>query len=338
MGINKIGSLFADAGNAAKNVFDKAKEKTILVVDQNDNGKFDIGDVSAMADAVGSALKKGATTVKESAKERRRKMDLKTLRPIFPYTLDQAEFMMSKFIRVTDRDKKYAENDVCQGSIGFLADKSGLRIVNLFKDSLDAFGLSFYPDIDCEFYYVNPADRNNYISLDGYFSYLKTVRINELQRVAQALGATHFKVTYKEEHTSSYKVKGKAQVAAVERMHDTSEEYSLERAHDTSEKKYSMINVAAEMFMDGHAPQMPELVYLSKNDNVQNLIHLRMTGGEGFHHHKISINMGNSSGIKESEAVKIDAVLSVMNVSSNISVAREARSESCKYLEYEIDF
>ena len=49
------------------------------------------------------------------------------------------------------------------------------------------------------------------------------------------------------------------------------------------------------MFMNGHFPRMPELVYLLKNDKVQNLIHLRMTGGEGFRHHNISIKMSNSS-------------------------------------------
>ena len=55
----------------------------------------------------------------------------------------------------------------------FLSDKGGLRVVNIFKDSLDVFGL-----------------------------YLKMIRINELQRSAQDLGAKHFKVTYKEERTS----------------------------------------------------------------------------------------------------------------------------------------
>ena len=238
---------------------------------------------------------------------------------------------MSKLIRVVDRDKKYAESDVCHGSIGFLSDKGGLRVVNIFKDSLDAFGLTFYPDIDCEFYYVNPTDRDNYISLDDYFSYLKMVRINELQRVAQELGAKHFRVTYKEERTTFSETKGKAQIKAQKVV-------SADGDYDASEKKYSMIDVAAEMHMDGHAPQKPELVYLLKDNNVQNLIHLRMTGGDGFHHHKISIKMSNSSGIKESDAVKIDAVLKGLKVSGNATVVNEAKNESRRYLEYEIDF
>lgn len=327
----KLGNVLIDAGNAAKGAFEKAKEKAIRAVDQNDDGKFDAADVSAVAGAVGSAMKKGAAAVKESAEESRKRMDLKVLQPIFPNTLSQADFLMSKLIRVVDRDKKHAESDVCQGSIGFLTDKGGLRVVNLFTDALDSFGLSFYPDMDCEFYYVNPADRDNYIALDEYFGYLKMVRINELQRVAQDLGAKHFKVTYKEERASFSEVKGKIQVKAG-KVDDVEGEY------DTTQKKYSMVDVAAEMYMAGHAPQIPTLVYLAKDDNIKNLIHLRMTGGDDFHNHRISIKMSNSSGIRESDAVKIDAVLKGMKVSGNATVASEANNESRRYLEYEIDF
>lgn len=58
---------------------------------------------------------------------------------------------MPHFIRVTERDKKRAESEVCQGAIGYWSD------------------------------------------------YLKQVRISELQKIAQDLGAKHFRVTYKEE-------------------------------------------------------------------------------------------------------------------------------------------
>ena len=51
---------------------------------------------------------------------------------------------MSKFIRITERDKKHAESEVCKGSIGYVSEQKGLRIVNIFQDSIDAFGLTFY--------------------------------------------------------------------------------------------------------------------------------------------------------------------------------------------------
>lgn len=325
----KIAEFINNAGTAAKSAIDKAKEKTISVIDQNEDGTFDMSDVSVVADAVGDAVKKGANTLKETAEESHRIAELKRLRPIFPSTLDETDFVLTKLIRVLDRDKKYVESEVCQGSIGYKSEKSGFHIINLFKDSIDKFGLTFYPDSDCEFYYVNPTDRDNYISLDDYFSYLKLVRINELQRVAMELGAKYFKVTYKEESTSFSDVSVKAQLKADKAA-------NVDGKHDASEKKYSMINVAAENSMDGHEPKCPNLVYLAKDDSVNNLINLRMNGN--LKSQKISIKMSNSSGIKESDAVKIDAALKGMKVSGNTTVSAEAKNESRRYLEYEISF
>lgn len=328
---NKFGKFLENAGNAAKGAFDKAKEITIQVVDQNDDGKFDMNDVTSVVNVVGDTMKKGADAVMESAEESRKRLDMKALQPIFVDTLDQTEFLMSKLIHVTERDKKHAESDVCQGSIGYMSDKGGLHVVNIFRDSIDTFGLSFYPDADCEFYYVNPTDRDNYISLDSYFSYMKMVRINELQRVAQELGAKHFKVTYKEEQTSFSDTKAGAHLKLGKNQ-------GAGASHETAEKKYSVVDVAAELNMTGHAPRKPELKYLAKDDSVQNLVYLRMNGGEDFHSHRISIKMSNSSGIRESDAAKIDTVLKGMKVAGNATVFNEAKNESRRYLEYEIEF
>ena len=76
-------------------------------------------------------------------------------------------------------------------------------VMNIFLDSVNVYGISFYPNYDSEFYYVNPVDSDNYIVLDEYFDYLKQVRVGELQKIAQDLGAKHFRVTYKEENAFS---------------------------------------------------------------------------------------------------------------------------------------
>lgn len=71
------------------------------------------------------------------------------------------------------------------------------------------YGLSFYPNSEGEFYYVDPINKDNYIALDEYFNYLKQVRISELQKIAQDLGAKYFRVTYKEEKSSFTEKKGR---------------------------------------------------------------------------------------------------------------------------------
>ncbi len=326
----KIGAVFGGAENAAKDLLNKSKDRAIQAFDKNTDGQFDVADVQIMAGSVGEKVKKGTEALKKGADEKARELEFKRLRPIFNATLNESDFLMPKFIRITERDKKYIDSEVCKGSIGYLSDQKGMRFVNIFRDSLDAFGLTFFPTNDQEFYYVDPSDRNQYIVLDEYFGHLKLVRINELQRVAQALGAKHFRVTYKEEQNAFSKNTVKA--------HGKVPQAKADLDHSSEEKKYSTIEVAAEMDFPGHAPIRPNLRYMQRDPSIQNLIEMRMNESTPLLHQRFMLTLSNSSGITENDAIKIDAVLKGMKVSGNTTVASEARNESRRYLEYEIDF
>ena len=315
------------AGSKAKDLFDKA----VMAVDQNDDGRFDLTDVSAIAGTVENSVKQSAQTMRDNAKERARLYELKTLQPIFIDSLADVDFSMPKFIRITDRDKKRAESEVCQGSIGYNSSPEGLPMVNIFRDSIDSFGLIFYPDCDYEFYYVDPCDRDRYIALDEYFNYLKVARVSELQKLAQDLGAKYFKITYKEEQASfsSKKVKASAQAKSVS---------SANVDHNSSVKKYSTIEIAAEMSFPGHAPITPQLKYMHRDPSIQSLIAMRMDETAPLLKQKYMLKMSISSGMKESDAVKIDAVLKGLKCTGNTTVASEAQNEARRYFEYDIEF
>ena len=107
--------LASDVMKTGKNILDNA----IQSADQNDDGKFDMEDVSVIAKSVGNSVKQGTLALKGSVDEQARLLELKTLQPIFPDSLDSTEFLMPKFIRIADRDKKHAESEVCKGSIGY---------------------------------------------------------------------------------------------------------------------------------------------------------------------------------------------------------------------------
>ena len=327
----KFGKLVLNVGKNAKDLLEKSKDITIQVADQNADGKFDLEDVSVIAGSVGNVMKKGAQTLKETTDEKARQLELKTLQPIFLETLNDTDFLMSRFIRITDRDKKHAESEVCKGSIGFLSDQKGLHIVNIFRDSIDSYGLSFYPDCDSEFYYVDPSDRDGYIALDEYFSYLKQVRISELQKIAQDLGAKHFKVTYKEEKTSFSEKKVSKKVTAKTIA-------SIDVEQNNENKKYSTVEIAAEMECPGHTPVKPKLKYMKYDPSINGLVEMRMNEHAPLLHQKFMLKLSNSSGLKESEAIKIDAVLKGMKCTGNATVLSETQNESRRYLEYEIDF
>ena len=304
-----------DAKNKTVSILNKTKDALTQVADQNDDGKFDKEDVAKVTNAI-----------KESADEKVRQIELKRLQPIFPADIDDGDFLLHKFIRVADKDKKRAESRVCQGSIGYFTNSKGIRLLNIFRDCVDAFGLTFFPDNSSEFYYVDPSDRDRYIALDDYFSYLKAERISELQRIAQDLGAKHFKVTYVEEK-SSYSdriVKGNGKVVGYA---------SADVERKKSESDYSKIEIAAENDFPGKEPTKPELKYLLRDPSIRNLISMRLDGKSALTHQKLMIKLSNSSGLKESDAVKIDTILKVMKFAGNTTVQSEARNETRRYLE-----
>ena len=323
-----------ESGSATNKVgafLSKTKNSIVNVVDKDGDGKFSAKDISIAAGAVGESVKSGVVAIKDFTEEKSKINEYKTLQPIFPQTLNEGDFFLPKFIRVKERSKKYAESEVCQNSIGHYSNQKDLKIVNIFKDSVDYFGISFYPDDSAEFYYVDPSDRDRYIALDEYFGYLKVERINELQKIAHSLGAKYFKVTFKEEQTHFTEKKIKAGVNATRIV-------SANANHSSTEKKFNNIEIAAEMECEGHSPTKPQLRYLQRDPNIQTLITLRMDEEAPISHQKYMLKMSNSSGIKVNDAVNIDAFLKSLKYAGNTSVESEARNESRRYLEYEIYF
>ena len=312
----------------------KAKETFVKAIDQNNDGSFDMKDVSVLAETIGSAAKSTAAAVMVSAEEKGRELERKQLRPIFAEDLDSADFLISKLIRITDIDKRRAESAVCTGSVGFLSPQKDFPFVNIFKDKIDTFGLTFYPDTDYELYYVDPCDRDRYIALDEYFSYLKIARVNELQKIAQDLGAKHFRVTFKEQKATFSGNTARAK-GSFKKPGDST---ATEAEHEMKLTETSAIEVAAEMDCPGHAPVKPALHYLQRDPSIENLIALRMDETSPISHHKLTLNFSQTSGIKEKDAVKIDAALKAMKISGNTTVTSEVRNESRRFFEYEIDF
>lgn len=325
-----LGEAAIGAGKNAKAFLGKTKDTIIKAVDQNGDGSFDFKDVFAMADSIGNAAQNAANAMRDNAEARNREKERKALQPVFLEDLDSTDFTLSKLIRVVDIDKKHAESEVCKGSVGFISEQKELRIVNIYKNMIGAFGISLYPDADSEIYYIDPSDRDKYIALDDYFGYLKIARVNELQKIAQDLGAKHFRVTYREKKASitknDMKAKGNVRAGAAEA------ERNLSISDDSN------IEVAAEMQCLGHAPIEPKLLYLRGEPSIQSLIALRMDKNSQMFHQEFSLKLSNSSGIKEKDAVKIDAALKAMKISGNTTVVSEAQSESRRFFEYEVDF
>ena len=324
-----VKTVVQDAGKAAGELFDKTKEAVTKVVDANDDGKFDAEDIKAVANKVGGAAQGVVSDVKKKLSDAKDAADLKALRPVFKDDIDSPEFVLTKLIRITEPDKKHQESKVCEGSIGHYSKEAELKVINMYRNDLGEYGLTFYPDTDSEVYYIDPVDRDHYIALDEYFKYLKIARINELQRIALDLGAKHFTVRYVEYNASydSKKGKGKAKAASS----------SAESEHEKTVRESSSVEIAAEMDCLGHAPVAPVVKYYAKDDNIQMLISSRLNG-QGMTRQKYTLKLSRTSGIKEKDAAKIGATLNAMKCGGSAEIISEARREDNSYFEYEIDF
>ena len=136
-------------------------------------------------------------------------------------------------------------------------------------------------------------------------------------------------MTYKEEQASfsEKKVKGHIKTAVT-----------VDAELASTEKKYSTIEIAAEMSFPGHDPVKPQLRYLQKDPTIQNLIEMRMNTNGPLLDQKLTLKLSNTSGMKEKDAAKIDTILKGLKCSGNTTVESEAKNESRRLLEYEIRF
>lgn len=309
-----------EAKQKTANIINKTKDSFIKLADQNGDGKLDREDVEKITGAI-----------KKNIDEKKREYELKKLQPIFQTDIDDGDFTIQKFVRVADRDKKRAESEACKGAIGYFTENNDVRMLNIYRDSTELFGLTFYPDNRSEFYYVDPSDRDRYIALDDYFNYLKAERISELQRIAQDLGAKHFRVTFVEKKAAYTKAKTTADGKAAKFG-------GAEASVENSASEYLKMEIAAENDFPGKDPIKPKIKYLLRDPNIQNLITMRLNEDSSLTHQKLMIKLSNTSGLKETDAVKIDAVLRGMKFGGNTTVQNEAKNEARRYLEYEIDF
>ncbi|MBQ9911249.1 MAG: hypothetical protein IJM50_07105 [Lachnospiraceae bacterium] len=318
--------LFRSAADVAR----KAGQKVVHTFDQNDDGKLDLQDIK---DRV------ARNDEKRAAEKRER--DRKALLPIFEGDITSPEFSLPKMIRLAEIDKKHAENEVCAGSVGHETVVDGLRMLNIYPDHMNLFDIHLVPNANSEVYYVDPFDRDKYIALEEYFKYLRLLKVHELQRIAQELGAKHFKVTYVNQQKDVSDDNKNLKVQLLEKGKGQSGNAAVQSSSEHSSHNLNRIDVMAEMEYLGHAPREPRLFYLKGDPNVESLIEARMSDNTMLHQ-KLRIDLLSTSGIKEKDALKIDAALAAagVKVSGGVTntITHQTQSEGRMSLEYEIDF
>ncbi len=333
--LKKIGESFSEKAKsgleAAKGTTQKAKgaiagtaESFIQSIDQTGDGKFSFDDVVE--------LKRQR---QEKARQAKLRRDLDALNPVFAGDLSEGGFFLSKMIRITEMDKRHAASLACKDSIGHETVVKDLRIVTIYPDQTDEWGLQFYPDTNQEFYYVDPVNSMKYIAIDYFFDYMRQARVGELQRIAQDLGASYFRVTIKERKKTLHKKSASEKLSGKVKKNGVKEEAKISVATD----ELSDGEIAAETYFQGKAPTYPVLAYYESEPQIQALIEMRMNHMENaLTEQHLSLRCTHSSGITEKVAASIDAAFSMMKVTGNTTFTSEAQNEIRQVFEYDIVF
>lgn len=318
----------------AKNILKKSKEAIVKSLDQNDDSSFDKEDLKLIKNIIGNKAKNTANTIKDNVNTKKMELDKKRLQPIFEEEIKSEDFKLPNIICLSDIDKKYQDSEVCQGAIGHYTDYQKLRIITIFNDYIDLFNLTFEPNNNSPIYYKNPYIENNFIALGDYFEYINTNQVHELEMIASKLGATYFKVDLMEEKIV-FKKESKERNTSGKYV-TKSDSLEVKTKKENQESTSLVLRMSKEDHLVGHEPEQPNLVFLKNDNDIKNLIKLRMN--KEVKMKNVSLSLNKLIGISKNEAESMDGAMKILKISGNSTFRSEYNEECRKYLEYTIEF
>ncbi len=301
----------------------------------------------AAAAKVGAAGKAVAGVVKDNAQmlaERAQVMAevqqaknlealIQKLHPLFPDDYHAIDFKLPNLIRIVD-DAVRKDIEVCEGAIGWLSNEKGVEVLHLYDEAIGFSGLRFLPAAICDsVYYVDPHNRNKFISIDCYFSNMQESRLAELQHIAYSLGAKHYWVEMVETSFENQNTTKSAIINAKLANATTGEE----ERHTTENKSKS---VAEVVFASGRKPVQPDLCWFANDNNVLNLIKMRCSdlSRDEITTYTIELSSSNAATMSMSTAFKIDSALNNLKTGVNISFNKESEKEHNRKMYFKLEF
>ena len=349
---NSFGKAMGHLGVHAKETVAKAQSAVMHAVDKNGNGKIDAEDfgltrenledagetMKGVALAAGHGLKAESAAMGKAFAEARLELDLKTLKPAFADTLpftakdSQADAAQPSILSIVARDKKRSESEVCRGAVGYYQSAKGYELLNLYEDYVPQLSLTFYPAAAKGVFLADPYQTGVYIALDEYFDFIRKALVNELEVVAQDLGAKHVRISFKEDK--------KALVAQQVKTKAKTQMESVSASRSASVDEFSSVEIAAAVKFSGHdSPIAPPLVYFKNESDIVKLVRMRTSDDFNKIESKTyRFQCNRLFGAKEDDSAQISAILNGIKCTGSASFSQNIQRESRTILEYSIEF
>lgn len=291
---------------------------------------------SDISKKVADGVQKGAQVISDKTKNDSYLRRMKKYNPVFPNQYQSESFNIPNMIKIVD-DAVRRDIDVCQGSIGWLENSSGMEVLCLYDEAIEMSGLKFIPTATCDaFYYVDNFDRKRFIRTDCIFSKAHEEKLAELEHIAHALGAKSCSVEIVEDSTE----------IVVDKKKFTSKTNSDKFSSDEgAEKSFCRKNFdrrsgkTTTVFEGNSEPKRPILKWFVHDDNINRLVEMRCSEDNSIKTRTLELHGASSATMSQKTAYAIDCVIAGKATNKMVGdMESQATKEHRSKLIFDIEF
>ncbi len=294
---------------------------------QEQNEEKKANKISTLFQKTVQKVKQGTQLHSEKKQEKAKIAREKKYAPLFPETYNSAEFNIPNLIKIVD-DAERKDIDVCKGAIGWLSKEKGVEVLYLYDEAIESSGLCFIPAPICDsVYYVDPHNRNIFISMDCYFTNTQEEKLAELQHIAFSLGAKKYSVKLTIDQSKKSELESKYNIKNAK----VNGEVQSKKSTDMRAQAVAQANFEGE-----RTPTEPTLCWFANDKNVLNLIQMCCADKQEKSIKNYTIELNSSASMSLSTAMKIESAMKVMKLNGNI--ANKSAEEHSQKLVFTLEF
>ena len=297
--------------------------------------------------------KAGVVAIAENAKAEEHARKLKKYNPLFPEQYQSENFNIPNIVVIVD-DAIRRDIEVCDGAIGWLGKDTGEEVLYLYDEAIEFSGISFIPAPVCNaVYYVDNFDRSRFIQADCIFSRTMKEKIDELQHIAEFIGAKRCLIHISESSKSSKSKRVSADLGAT--LIDPAQEVKkhkkssskedaafgkatleYENLNNNGRKQYGHIETE---FSGLRFPKRPTLKWFTHDDGINNLINTCCSGKRRVKKLTLELSGSTYATMSQSTACAIDGVFhQTLKAKGQVSMKSQAKDEHQSTMLFRIEF
>lgn len=293
------------------------------------------GKIANLVNRASDFGKKAVDGVQKSAKELSEQTQktlyeqrIKHYNPLFREKFFSEEFYLPNVIKIVD-DAERRDIDVCKGAIGWLEKVKGVEILFLYDEFVKESKIKFLPFAKCDkIYCIDIFEKGQYIASDQIFERSAAEKMAELEHIAYCLGAIKYNIEVIESNLVSTEKTLKTNIDS-EIFKGNQEQSSLSQSTNyASGKNYTILT-------GNNILQKPKLKWFRYDDNVKNLIQIRLSANNTIKHKTLILRGSTSETISQNIAIAIDAL---SKVRGNAIMTRKCQKEQNTSIVLDIEF